>query len=162
MDFGITNAMGECYAKDHYHVSPEESFEALPKLYKIISEETRKLKSLAILEMCPCGKFPSFYKMPYYNQPVASDPTSTWQIRHRGKTIKALMGPRAAFYGDHVERFYSKNNFASMVGVGGIPGSKFVAVETDDGFLGKKYPVWLDPGRRENFELWLKVYRNHS
>jgi alpha-galactosidase len=165
--FGLTrtaaffNAMGECYAKDHHHVSPEESFEALPELYKIISEETRKLKPLAILEMCPCGTFPSFYKMPYYNQPVASDPESKWQIRHRGKTIKALMGPRTAFYGDHVERFYSKNNFASMVGVGGIPGSKFVAVETDDGFLGKKYPVWLDPGRRENFELWLKVYKDH-
>ncbi len=161
MDFEITNAMGECYAPDHHHSSTEESFEALPELYKIISEETRRLKPQAILEMCPCGMFPSFYKMPYYNQPVASDPNSTWQIRHRGKTIKALMGPRAAYYGDHVERFYNINNFASMVGVGGIPGSKFVAVETDDGFLGKKYPVWMDPGRRENFELWLKVYKDH-
>ena len=161
MDFEITNAMGECYATDHGHSSALASFEALPELFKIISEESRKLKPQAILEMCPCGMFPSFYKMPYYNQAVASDPNSTWQIRHRGKTIKALMGPRAAFYGDHIERFYDNNNFASMLGVGGIPGSKFVAVETDDGFLGKKYPVYLDEGRRENFETWLKVYKDH-
>jgi len=161
MDFEIINAMGECYATDHGHSSPEESFEALPELYKRISDESRKLKPKSILEICPCGMFPSFYKMPYYNQSVASDPNSAWQIRHRGKTIKALMGPRAAYYGDHVERFYSKNNFASMVGVGGIPGSKFVAVEEDDGFLGKKYPVYLDSGRRENFEIWLKVYKDN-
>jgi alpha-galactosidase len=161
MDFEITNAMGLCYAPEHNHQSLTESFEALPIIYKIISEETRKLKPKAILEMCPCGMFPSFYKMPYYNQAVASDPNSTWQIRHRGKIIKALMGPGAAFYGDHVERFYSKNNFASMVGVGGIPGTKFVAIETDDGFLGKKYPVWMDPERRVNFEIWLKVYKDH-
>jgi len=162
MDFSITNAMGECYAAEHRHSSPAESFQRLPELYKIISEETRKLKPKAILEMCPCGVFPSFYKMPYYNQPVASDPNSSWQIRHRAKTIKALMGPRAAFYGDHVERFYSKNNFASMIGVGAIPGSKFVAREKDDGFLGKKYPVYLDPGRRKNFERWLKIYKDHQ
>ncbi len=161
MDFEIINAMGECYAEDHGHASPEESFEGMPQLFKVISDESRKIKPGAILEICPCGMFPSFYKMPYYNQSVASDPTNTWQIRHRGKTLKALMGPRAAYYGDHVERFYSKNNFASMVGVGGIPGTKFVAVETDDGFLGKKYPVWMDPERQKNFELWLGVYKDN-
>ena len=161
MDFEITNAMGECYAAEHGHASPAESFEALPQIYRVIAEESRKLKPKAILEMCPCGMFPSFYKMPFYNQPVASDPNSRWQIRHRGKTIKALMGPHAAFYGDHVERFYSKENFASMVGVGGIPGSKFVAIETDDGFLGKKYPVYLDPERRKNFETWLRIYKEN-
>ena len=158
MDFEITNAMGLCYADGHNHASPEESFETLPEIYRIISEESRRYKPNAILEMCPCGMFPSFYKMAYYNQPSASDPSSAWQTRHRGKVIKALMGPRTAFYGDHVERFYSKNNFASMVGVGGIPGSKFVAREEDDGFLGIKYPVYMDPEREQNFRLWLKVY----
>lgn len=158
MDFEIINAMGECYAAEHAHTTPAESFEALPQLFKVISDESRMLKPKVILEICPCGMFPSFYKMPYYNQPVASDPNTTWQIRHRGKTIKALMGPKVPYYGDHIERFYDNNNFASMVGVGGIPGSKFVAIETDDGFLGKKYPVYLDSGRRKNFETWLKVY----
>ena len=41
--------------------------------------------------------------MPYMNQAVASDPESSWQVRHKGKTIKALMGPSAAYAGDHVE-----------------------------------------------------------
>ena len=32
-----------------------------------------------------------------FNQAPASDPESSWQVRHKGKTLKALMGPSAAF-----------------------------------------------------------------
>ncbi len=161
MDFEIINAMEQCHAPAHGHASPEESFEEMPQLFRVIQEESVKIKPKAILEICPCGMFPSFYKMPYYNQSVSSDPVNRWQIRHRAKTIKALMGPRAAYYGDHVERFYSKHNFASMVGVGAIPGTKFVEIESDDGFLGKKYPVYMDPERKKNFELWLRIYKEN-
>ena len=37
------------------------------------------------------------------NNTPASDPTSSWQVRLKGKTFKALMGPSAPFSGDHVE-----------------------------------------------------------
>ena len=55
----------------------------------------------------------------------ASDPKSSWQVRHKGKTIKALMGPSAAYAGDHVELSDHGNDFASTVGIGAIVSTKF-------------------------------------
>ena len=161
LDLGLINSIKKCYAKEHHHQYPEESLEALPKLYEIISDETRRLKPHAIIELCPCGLFPSFYKMPYYNQPVASDPNTQWQIRHRGKTFKALMGPHTAYYGDHVERYYKESNFASMIGVGGIPGSMFVD-KAENRFPHSSRSVRsiaLTPERKEHFKKWLDIYR---
>ena len=163
VDQQLINAVGECYAPEHNHAYPAESFEALPEIYKIMSEETFNLKPDAVFEVCPCGVFPSFYKMPYYNQPVSSDFNTTWQIRHRGKTIKALMGPRAAYYGDHAERHYKKSNFASMLGVGGIPGTMFVSREEDNvEFLRVKYPCYLSPERKPHYKKWFDLYNEYQ
>ncbi len=163
VDQELINGIGRCYAKAHKHKYPEESVEALPEIYKILYEETVKLKPDAIFEVCPCGMFPSFYKMPFYNQPVSSDFNTTWQIRHRGKTIKALMGPSAAFYGDHIERRYTPENFPSMIGLGGIPGTMFVSKEEDNvDFLRVKYPGYLSPERKGLFTKWLKIYNDNK
>jgi len=163
MDQSLINAASSCYAKDHNHAYPEESFEALPEIYKIIYKETFKVKTSAVVEVCPCGMFPSFYKMPYYNLPVASDPKSQWQIRHRGKTLKALMGPHAAYFGDHVERYYKESNFPSMIGVGGIPGTMFVLKPEDNAeFLRVKYPGYLSPERKVHFKKWLDIYNKYE
>ncbi len=163
VDQELINGVGKCYAKEHNHKYPEESVEALPEIYKILYEETVQIKPDAIFEVCPCGTFPSFYKMPFYNQPVSSDFNTTWQIRHRGKTIKALMGPFAAFYGDHIERHYTDENFPSMVGVGGILGTMFVSKEEDNAdFLRVKYPGYLSPERKSLFTKWLKIYNEHK
>jgi len=45
----------------------------------------------------------SFFTLPYLNMTVASDPESSWQVRLKGKTLKALTGDRVAYFGDHVE-----------------------------------------------------------
>jgi alpha-galactosidase len=66
----------------------------------------------------------SIYNMPYVNQVVSSDPTSSWQIRLKGKTYKAIM-PATAYYGDHVELSDGGNDFASSFGVGAVLGTKF-------------------------------------
>jgi len=163
MDQQLINSIPRCYAENHKHEFPESSVESLPDLYRIIFDESVKLKPDVILEICPCGVFPSFYKMPYYNQPVSSDFKSQWQIRHRGKTIKALMGPRVAYYGDHVERYYKESHFASMIGVGGIPGTMFVSRPEDNvEFLKVKYPCYLSPERKGHFEKWLGIYQNNT
>jgi len=159
MDQSFINAASPCYAKSHHHYSPEESFEELPDIYKIIYDVTVSIKNEPILEICPCGMVPSFYKMPYYNLPVSSDFKSTWQIRERGKIIKALMGSRAAYFGDHVERHYKESNFASIIGVGGIPGTMFVLRSEDNAdFLKKKYPGYLSPKRMVDFKKWFNIY----
>jgi alpha-galactosidase len=163
VDQQLINAVGECYAAGHNHASPAESFESLPEIYSIMAEETFKLKPKAVFEVCPCGVFPDFYKMPYYNQPVSSDFNTTWQIRHRGKTIKALMGPKAAYYGDHAERHYRKSNFASMLGVGGIPGTMMVSKEEDNvEFLRVKYPCYLSPERKPHYKKWFDLYNEYQ
>ncbi len=163
VDQQLINAVGECHAEGHNHTSPSESLESLPKIYQIMAEETFRLKPKAIFEVCPCGVFPSFYKMPYYNQPVSSDFNTTWQIRHRGKTIKALMGPKAAYYGDHAERHYRKSNFASMLGVGGIPGTMMVSREEDNvEFLRVKYPCYLSPERKPHYKKWFDLYNEYQ
>ena len=59
------------------------------------------------------------HNMPYMNQAVGSDPMSSWQVRHKGKMIKALMGASAAYAGDHVELSDGGSDFASTVGIGG-------------------------------------------
>ncbi|MGH8033951.1 MAG: alpha-galactosidase, partial [Lysobacterales bacterium] len=59
------------------------------------------------------------------NQAVASDPLSSWQVRLKGKTIKALMGTSAAYAGDHVELSDEGNDFASTVGIGAVVATKF-------------------------------------
>jgi alpha-galactosidase len=151
--------VGRCYAPDHQHEYPEASVEALPEIFKILYEESAKLKPDAILEVCPCGLFPSYYNMPYYNQSVSSDFVNPWQIRHRGKTLKALMGSGSAYYGDHMERYYSEENLPSMVGVGGIPGTMFVTRPEDNvEFLRVKYPCYLSPDREEHLSFWLDIY----
>lgn len=163
VDQSLINSVAKCYAEEHHHQAPEESVEALPKIYKAMYEEMIKLKPDAIFEVCPCGMVPSFYKMPWYNQPVSSDFNTPWQIRHRGKTIKALMGANAAFFGDHVERHYSENNLPSMIGVGGIPGSMMVSRPEDNvEFLRVKYPCYLSPEREKLFEKWVGIYNEYQ
>jgi alpha-galactosidase len=48
----------------------------------------------AVVEFCPCGTSYAFHNLPYTNQVPASDPLSSWQVRLKGKSLKALMGRR--------------------------------------------------------------------
>ena len=57
----------------------------------------------AVVLICPCGTAYSFFTMPYLNMVVASDPESSWQVRLKGKTLKALLGDGVAYFGDFVE-----------------------------------------------------------
>jgi len=58
------------------------------------------------------------------SQEVSSDPLSSWQIRHKGKTYKALI-PNTAYYGDYVELSDNGMDFASSFGIGAVLGTKF-------------------------------------
>jgi len=44
-----------------------------------------------------------FYQAAYIDQPVTADPVGALQVRQRIKVFKALMGPSAAAFADHVE-----------------------------------------------------------
>ncbi|HCX22275.1 MAG: alpha-galactosidase [Flammeovirgaceae bacterium] len=114
--------------------NPNEAPERLPEFFQLIYDEALKIKPHAVVENCPCGTCMSFFNMPFMNQAVSSDPLSSWQIRHKGKTYKALI-PNTAYYGDHVELSDNGNDFASSFGVGAVLGTKFVwpkAIDVSD------------------------------
>ena len=77
-------------------------------------------------QICPCGTPITFSLLPYTDQTVTADPTSSAQIRQRVKFYKALCGPRAAVFADHVELSDHGLDFASEIGVGGVPSTKFI------------------------------------
>jgi hypothetical protein len=84
----------------------------------------------------------------------ASDPLSSWQVRHKGKALRALMGPGAAYAGDHVELSDGASDFASTVGIGAVVSTKFtwpVDPKPKDSFL-------LTPAREQLWRRWISVY----
>lgn len=151
------NGAPPCYNPAHHHSSPEESSEELPYLFKAIINTALSIKPDAVIQICPCGTEYSFYNLPYMNQTVSSDPTSSWQIRLKGKTLKALMGCNSPYFGDHVELSDEGNDFASAVGVGGIVGTKFT-YPTDR--LEHKNFV-LTPEKEVVWQKWLDIYKEN-
>ncbi len=149
------NAAPPCYNPAHHHARPEESFEKVPDFFKAIHETAIAIHPEALIELCPCGTAYSFFTMPYFNQSVASDPESSWQIRLKGKTIKALMGPDAAYFGDHVELSDGHDDFASTVGVGGIVGTKF----TWPPGSARRPRYDLTPEKEAVWAQWTKIYK---
>jgi alpha-galactosidase len=158
LDGQFMNAAPRCYNPAHHHVRPEESVEAVPQFFAEIYETAKQIKPNALVEFCPCGTSYSFFTMPHYNMSVASDPTSSFQVRSKGKTLKALMGDDVAYFGDHVELSDGANDFASTVGVGGVVGSQFVLSELAE----KPSKSDLTAARKQEFAKWLKIYQEKA
>ncbi|HPR88306.1 MAG TPA: alpha-galactosidase [bacterium] len=148
------NAVPPCYNPAHHHAYPEESCEKLPDFFKMIYETALSIYPEAVVEICPCGTSYSFFTMPYMNQSVASDPTSSWQTRLKGKTLKALMGADAAYYGDHVELTDGGDDFASQVGIGAVIGTKFTWPEG----AARRPRYDLTPAREQEWKKWTAIY----
>ena len=150
------NGVAPCYNPAHNHARPEESVEKLQELWKAIYEEATSINPEAVLEICPCGTSYAFHNMPYMNQAVASDPLSSWQVRHKGKAIKALMGPSAAYAGDHVELSDGGDDFASTVGIGAVVSTKFTwprDPKSENDFL-------LTAKKERQWRRWIALYRD--
>jgi alpha-galactosidase len=154
-----------CYNPAHHHKSPQDSVNAMADVYKTIFQTTRAIKPESVTQACPCGTPPSLAWLPFIDQAVTADPVGAVQVRRRIKMYKALLGPQAAVYGDHVELSamtpVGKGNwsehgddFASTLGVGGVPGTKFVWPDP-----GPKYkPVNLTNEKEEHWKKWIGLY----
>ncbi len=153
-----------CYNPAHHHKSPQDSVNGMADVYKIIFQTTRALKPQSVTQSCPCGTPPSLAWLPYMDQAVTADPVGAVQVRRRIKMYKALLGPEAAVYGDHVElsamRQIGTNwieygeEFASTVGTGGVVGTKFVWPDAGPKF---KY-VNLTKEKEERWKKWIAIY----
>jgi len=150
------NGVPACYNPAHHHKRPEDSVEALPDFFREIYETARSVKPDALVEFCPCGTAYSFFTMPHFNLSVASDPESSFQVRSKGKTLKALMGDNVPYFGDHVELSDGANDFASTVGVGGVVGTQFVLPN----LVSKRSTSDLTPQREKLFAKWVQIYKD--
>jgi alpha-galactosidase len=148
------NGVAPCYNPAHHHRRPEESVEQLQTFWKTIYETAREINPNAVIEICPCGTSYAVHNTPYMNQAVASDPESSWQVRLKGKTLKALMGVDAPYAGDHIELSDGGDDFASTVGIGAIVSTKFTwptDPKPKDSFL-------LDARKDAEWAKWIRLY----
>ena len=153
-----------CYNPKHHHKSPYDSVYAMGDVYKTIFETTRALKPESVTQSCPCGTPPNLAWLRYLDQAVTADPVGSIQVRRRVKMYKALLGPRAAVYGDHVEltRITGLNSneqdkgddFASTLGTGGVLGTKFTWPD-----YGPKFKnAYLTPEKDAHWKEWIRLY----
>jgi alpha-galactosidase len=149
------NGVPACYNPAHHHERAEESVEALPDFFREIYETAQTVKPGALVEFCPCGTAYSFFTMPHFNMSVAADPGSSFQVRSKAKTLKALMGDSIPYFGDHVELSDGGDDFASTIGVGGVVGTQFVLPSLAE----KRSKSDLTVSREKEFESWLRIYR---
>jgi len=150
-----------CYNPKHHHASPQDSIQAMGEVYKVIFETTRALKPESVTQACPCGTTPSVAWLPYLDQAVTADPVGAVQVRRRIKMYKALLGPQAAVYGDHVELsdmptedIEIGRDFASTIGPGGVVGTKFTWPD-----YGPKFKrVYLTSEKEAHWKKWIGIY----
>ncbi|WP_136161244.1 glycoside hydrolase family 36 protein [Sphingomonas flavalba] len=155
------NGVAPCYNPAHHHARPEESVEKLQDFWKALYDTAMAINPQAVIELCPCGDAFAFYNIPAMNHTPASDPESSWQVRLKGKSLKALIGPSAPFAGDHVELSDGHADFASSYGVGAVPSTKFTwpkdsASPSDNPPLGGYV---LTPQKEAVWRQWIALYR---
>jgi len=155
MDGGFLNCVPPDYDPAHKLAYPEQSYEYLPHFFQMIYETAITYKPHAVLQICPCGAAMSFFTMPWTNQTVASDPTSSWQTRLKGKTYKALLG-KTAYYGDHVELSDGANDFATQIGIGAVLGTKFTWPRDNPYATEGKFI--LTPENEKIWKKWIGIY----
>ena len=154
-----------CYNPKHHHKSPQDSVQAMGEVYKTIFQTTRAIKPESVTQSCPCGTPPSLAWLPYMDQAVTADPVGAVQVRRRVKMYKALLGPQAAVYGDHVELsamsrsakgnyIESGNDFASTIGTGAVVGTKFVWPDPGPKFKN----VLLTEQKDAHWKKWIGIY----
>jgi alpha-galactosidase len=164
IDGQFLNAVPPCTNPAHHHKTSLESVQQLPYFFKAISDAAHAVKPGAMIELCPCGTSYSFFTMPYYNMTVASDPESSWQVRSKGKALKALMGDQLPYFGDHVELSDGGDDFASTIGVGGVIGTQYRWPPSDE----KAAPgemrtarLILTPAKEQIWQKWIRIYKDH-
>ncbi|HZU24647.1 MAG TPA: glycoside hydrolase family 36 protein [Bryobacteraceae bacterium] len=155
LDGQFMNGAPPCYNPAHHHLRPEDSVEGMPQFFRALYDMARQIKPDALVEFCPCGTGYNFYTLPFMNMTVASDPESAWQVRLKGKTLKALQGDGMAYFGDHVDMVH--DDLASTVGVGGVVGTDF---RWPPGSASSREGKDLTPEREQLFAKWLGIYKD--
>ena len=137
---------------------PEEAQERFPAFFEQLYARAQADKPGSVVQICPCGCAINFFNLPYMNQAVASDPTSSAQIRMK-RMAYAAMCPDLAYYADHVELSDGGLDFASQVGVGGVIGTKFTWPTTNPDATENGGSL-LTPEKEALLRKWVPIYKS--
>lgn len=157
------NAVAPCYNPAHKHAHPTDSVEGLAKFWQAIYDAAHQTNPEAVVELCPCGTAFAFHNLPATDQYPSSDPLSSWQVRSKGKSIKALIGDRSSYAGDHVELSDGRDDFASSVGIGAVISSKFTWPKDTEHPTAPLPPggYVLDAEKEALWRKWVGLYKQH-
>lgn len=151
-----------CCLPDHNPAShldyPDQAYEQLPSYFAHIYRRAREVHPHAVVQLCPCGCALNYYLLPCFNQAVASDPTSSAQVRMKRKAY-AAMAPQMAYYGDHVELTDGGTDFASQIGTGSVIGSKFTYPK-DNPHASASF--LLTPEKEALIRHWMRIYKEND
>ncbi|MFC0112215.1 glycoside hydrolase family 36 protein [Kibdelosporangium aridum] len=150
------NAVIPCHNPAHGHARPEESTEGVARFWKRVYDAVHKANRDAVVELCPCGTAFAFHNLPYVDQYPASDPLSSYQVRTKGKTMRAMMGSGSSYAGDHVELSDGGDDFASSYGVGAVLSTKFTYPQASP-----NDPYVLTPEKEVFWRKWVGLYKKN-
>ena len=136
---------------------PEEAPERFPEFFRHLYTRAQLDKPGSVVQICPCGCAINFFNLPWMNQAVASDPTSSAQIRMK-RMAYAAMAPSLAYYADHVELSDGGLDFASQIGVGGVIGTKFTWPKPNPDATENGGSL-LTPEKEALLRKWVPIYR---
>jgi alpha-galactosidase len=157
------NSMAPCYNKAHKHSHPTESVEKLGDFWMAIHKAAREANPEAVVELCPCGTVFNFHNLPATDQYPTSDPLTSWQVRSKGKSYKAIIGNRSSLAGDHVELSDNRDDFASSVGIGAVISTKFTWPRDTEHPVESLPPggYVLTPEKEALWRKWVGIYKQH-
>jgi alpha-galactosidase len=157
------NSVAPCYNKAHNHGHPGESVEKLGDFWLAIHRAAREANPNAVVELCPCGTVFNFHNLPATDQYPTSDPLSSWQVRSKGKSFKAISGSGSSLAGDHVELSDNRDDFASSVGIGAVISTKFTWPRDTDKPVDTLPPggYVLTPAKEALWRKWVSLYKQH-
>jgi len=157
------NSVAPCYNKAHNHSHPTESVEKLGDFWVAIHKAAREANPQAVVELCPCGTVFNFHNLPATDQYPTSDPTSSFQVRSKGKSYKAIIGHGSSLAGDHVELSDNGDDFASSVGIGAVISTKFTWPKDTDKPVETLPPggYVLTPAKEALWRKWVSIYKTH-
>ena len=127
----------------------------MAQFWKAVYEAVHRENRNAVVELCPCGTAFAFHNLPYIDQYPSSDPLSSYQVRSKGKTMKALMGAGASYAGDHVELSDNGDDFASSYGIGAVLSTKFTYPAGPDD------EIVLTPEKEAQWSHWVRLYQEN-
>ncbi len=137
---------------------PEQAVEQLPTYFENVYQQARRYHPHAVVQVCPCGCAVNYYLLPFINQAVASDPTSSAQVRMKRKAYAAMV-PQMAYYGDHVELTDGGTDFASQIGTGSVIGTKFTYPKDNPNASAS---FLLTPEKEQLIRHWMKIYKEND